>query len=1155
MTCRAFVPSLLLLLLVAGTALAADPVTLTLEDPQMAGMSGFRAMWDQPTVLAADGAMVVKNKQGAESGPTAVWAPSLRKDRPGAIAFDAIHRSLLVRFPEAAERIAGQIDQGFRLTKLELVLPLKHTEHEPPGDLNFADPAGGYSYRLNWGVGALWAKRPPQWHAVAWALRKPWAAGAETGPTYNAYVHGAGYWAKYGAADDRHDRFPARFGPTEVSFKQPAGRMDVTAAVTDAAFGRTLAERLRRLADCGLLVRKWELYDHRYYTGCYEWATGVGGRGIVIDAPKLVATFAPDPKAERVGKLSPAADIAGLAAALRISGEGGKPTAVMPTEQQVLAFAERFKPGRPDWMPQWQWQRVRELMDVPQGGRRLEADDPFWYQYIPPHIRNRMDGKGQLTPVRTYEAWVDEVLARQPRGWYGFEAAQVLLPWHLYREAMVGPMRDHWQLYWTAWLMPERQTSGELFPADPATDKLIHPMYDQLKKGTNTSAKIEGDSYYAATGDWRGNKSFFRGGFCYTMSTMNFNHTAAMGALLGGAIIDSERAMADGRHGVEHWPLRTWSWLDGSTQESIDHYYFAITLSAQKMIADFGPTAFDRLIGRTILLKSVDELASAYHPGLRRFIAGSARTSVNHVLATQDGVYHIVHTLSKRGVLHGLPKEGEALPGGMEAIGREVPPLRVADQTLPAPWGPAWLAEVVDDKPLPFEMTASFTQWGGHKDNPLQRRTYLGRHYGLYSCDNGWGFTPLMAQWRRADRPVEHMTERGTMFIRYGGNDTQLVNMAAGWIRHFGAGAALQHKGKLLLVTSPYAGALSGQKDLTSLQTTLALFNYEQPRPSWRVFVDGEPVEKLPAAAKAGRPIAIHDGVCYLGIVPLPATDLGRDAEAVLKEGVAQEYEKKQYRPALLVEGYNFRRKTPTAGPALDKAFWQKADLAWGGFLVEFADSTEYADFEAFRRHLAGVQVATRWQADANTVHVTCRTGEDLMEVGVRTDYRDGQTTDKLFAYRKVNGKWPYPPKGVWRETPYAVQSSTGRLSKGGATLSCQPGRMAYLQASPAQGLCAGYNPFPDPTEWRLDTPDGVRIEAEGKLGLAHIVWHGKDNRLVVDYALSDAQKADATVARSLRVSGTKAPPEVMLNGEPPGVRPTEVRRGKDRAWRVVLTE
>ena len=60
-----------------------------------------------------------------------------------------------------------------------------------------------------------------------------------------------------------------------------------------------------------------------------------------------------------------------------------------------------------------------------------------------------------------------------------------------------------------------------------------------------------------------------------------------MGALLGGATIGSEHAMADGRHGLEALPLRFWSFLDGTTQEMLDPYYLSITLSAREYVRRF----------------------------------------------------------------------------------------------------------------------------------------------------------------------------------------------------------------------------------------------------------------------------------------------------------------------------------------------------------------------------------------------------------------------------------------------------------------------------------------------------------------------------------------------------------------------------------------
>jgi hypothetical protein len=192
------------------------------------------------------------------------------------------------------------------------------------------------------------------------------------------------------------------------------------------------------------------------------------------------------------------------------------------------------------------------------------------------------------------------------------------------------------------------------------------------------------------------------------MSTENFNHTAAVGALLGGAIIGSTNAVDDGRHGWETYPARLWSWSRGASQEDIDHYYFAITLSAQKVVADFGPTEFDRLISDGILAKSLDELTAAYHPALKRFIAGSSRTSLEYLLAEQDGLQYLLHTLSRVGTLHDVdnPEVKTLIPGLQTAIGQEVPPLRVALQASTNPWAPEWVTNLVDEKPLPYRAVA-----------------------------------------------------------------------------------------------------------------------------------------------------------------------------------------------------------------------------------------------------------------------------------------------------------------------------------------------------------------------------------------------------------------------------------------------------------------
>jgi hypothetical protein len=129
---------------------------------------------------------------------------------------------------------------------------------------------------------------------------------------------------------------------------------------------------------------------------------------------------------------------------------------------------------------------------------------------------------------------------------------------------------------------------------------------------------------------------------------------------------------------------------------------------------------------------------------------------------------------------------------------------------------------------------------------------------------------------------VANIQELGTMNIRCGINDTPLVNAAPGWMEAQGQQAVLQHKNKLITVTSPYN--MSGRKGVMSLQSTIAFYNYQAPKPNWEIYLDGHKIDALPVTCKQGQRITIKDGVTYIGVIPLPATNLGRDTEVVLHQ-------------------------------------------------------------------------------------------------------------------------------------------------------------------------------------------------------------------------------------------------------------------------------
>lgn len=1137
------------------SAFAFQPLSaevLTFDQAEVAGMSGFRAFWDAPVAVSPDGAVkerpkILKTNDDPKDGrfPTAVWTPG---GAPGALAIDALQRSLLVRFPGAAEKIAETMAAGNTIKKVELVLPFRDTELVPPGNTEYAPADGGYYYRTNWGTGELWLKSLPQWHAVAWALRKPWsAADPAQAPTYNAFINGTGFWTKFGAQDEKQDRFPGRFGPAEVSFKNPEGRLDVTSLLTNSEFGATPAERLRVLSDNGFLVKKWETYDHRYFTGVYEWATATGGRAILLNAPKLAVTFEKGKPSEPLGTLPPAADIPALAGKIKGTPEAGKPTALMPTPEEIRKLEARYD-SKPKDMPEWQWTRLKELSTA---GREDKSAEPFYSQFVSNYAKNQISEKvrenGKMVVKApswdtVYASWVDYWLGRQTRGWSGHEAAKTLLHFTGYGDALPAPAQDSIKAYWTGWLMPDRPTSD-----------LVHPMIDQLSgKGSQSKAgpteSYVTDSYHKETGDWRGNKSFYRAGFTETLSTQNFNVSASTGALIGGKVIASEYAMEDGRRGMVNFPLTLYSWTYGSGQEHIDHYYFAITLVGNKMFKDFGPTAFDRLAGESMMVFGMEELTSTYHPGLRRFIAPASRTGLEYLLGTQEGVTHIMHTLSEQGAL--LDEKAEhGTPASMPLYGHDAPPEIIFQQAMISPWAEPWQAAAVDHKPLPFEATSRYLK--------AIRRSYLGENYGLSSSSEGEGRIKAMAQWRREAKPVTRAQDFATMDIRYGFNETMFASSGGGFLAPYGTQAAVQEKNKMLVVTSPNVRdvgglATQGPKDppveLKSLQSAIGIFNYQQPAPTWEIFVNGKKLESLPATAKQGDLITIKDGVSYIGIIPLPATDLGRDAEVVIKgpgpEQFASYNKKLPYRTALSIESFNLKKEA-SIGADFD---WAKANRAFGGFAVEFGDEKDFGSFEKFQAHMKEAKVSTKWDAKTGLVTANFLSGGDDLQVSRETWEDGGAWTDSIATL--VNGK-KLLPDGILRDTPLTTMGKSGRLEKNGAILESEFGLMSFLSTAPEMGITTGLNPLPVPSVWSLQAPSGLRLTADGKVGLTQVVINDKTDEITIKHEFSPVEEASDKLAKNFLLFGAKAEPKIVLNGQT--AQPVKVAIGTETAWAIPL--
>jgi len=445
------------------------------------------------------------------------------------------------------------------------------------------------------------------------------------------------------------------------------------------------------------------------------------------------------------------------------------------------------------------------------------------------------------------------------------------------------------------------------------------------------------------------------------------------------------------------------------------------------------------------------------------------------------------------------------------------------------PYAPVWYQQIIDDKPLPYEVTATFKRWGAHVAQPIQKRTYLGRHFGVYTMNAEEAFIPAIAQWRRQAKTVETSRELGTMLMRMGINQTRFVNDAPGWILSYGNGAILQSGSKFIASYSPWGAGLDARRAIGSLQATLAFYNYELPAPTWELYVDGVRIQALPHACKAGQRIAIRDGVTYIGIVPLSGSDLGRDVDVLLRAGETQEYlGSHRATAALVIDNYIVKRAEPLAADA----DWQAIGRAATGFAVEFADAEEFADFAAFLDHLRQVRVTSVVDSEAGLHSITYVSGEDTLEMGaVTTRPNSDLTLDKSFTHRRVNGADADLAAGVERLSPFSIHATTGALERGGATLAVTPGQHAMLQREPRSGVVLGVHPLAELSAFSLKTPEGVEAMGAGQMGLAFVAIDPVANRVDIEHAFLPEQLGRPEAAEALLLFGLKPGCTVTLNG------------------------
>ena len=1025
----------------------------------------------------------------------------------GELYFDAL-RPLLVRFPGLADRVYAEMEGGYRVESVRLGLRWEKTEG--------ARPQRG---RHGWGAEKAYENNPGKWHAVVWPVRKAWRGAPEKlGPTFNSSIRETVFWHRGGARDEERDVGPHRFGPVPLHVDSPEAQIDLTPLVKAEIYGESLPERLRRLDDRGVLLLKDELFDLKYRGGAsYHWQMSTGYMRIWVKKPVLTVVLR---RAEGVapGPLPPPADID------EIAGNPGDRGAERPSiyyPENLPELADKYT-SRPEGLEDWQWEHLQRLRRIglaeargkfPDGMRGVGGDVLSMFQL------------GLLEGGREdYLALIKSLMGLPPRHFAGHPTSGYAVVPAAWGELLPPGAIDHLKLYWKAFTHPEVED-------------------------TKTLPK----------GPWR---NYFRG-YCTTLSTQNFNYNSIAGTLLAGQLLDEPYVLSDARWGIENLMLRTYGVYDGSFQEMGETYYLAITLGGASIVHKWAERPQDRLMGKIARDRLMEPLISAYHPGLRRIVFPQGRGAIPKQLLFQDGPYQALHTLSPGGAMLHLEEAEEHVEGGEKGragmhgipiLGSEAPPDRMA---LFQPWGESHLAEMVDEKPLPWQVRARHWARQPQSTTPGWHTTYLSEHYGIASRECG-SVAPVLAHWRRGPEKVDHIHDLSTLMLSAGANGQ--FKRSAGF---FGS---LHHENSVLalrVLRAPGRGWPVRNGEVRSLHSSLALVAFGDTS-GREVWVNDRRVEALSGArkdpggswekrlssagakvsARDGDVIAIRDGVSYVGVVPVSAHTPERKRQAQ----ISFEY------PVLLIHSYVY-----DAEEAMDAdAFYGREEVPTSGFAIRMGDASQDGSFAEFRREMMDSRPRTEWDGERRILRVAWEAGDDSLEMGFRPRVHKYATPHAMGpkpAYRRINGQWPPIPEDVHRDTPWSVQGYGGRIEKGGAAVEAEVGRRIYLQADPRQGIYTGYNVLPDGTLWRMIVPGGIEVAADGRIGVARVQVRAAANRVQVETAPGERLARREDRARSLLVFGMDGEPEVTLNGAPLENGPTTVIVEGRRAHVVPLEE
>ena len=484
-----------------------------------------------------------------------------------------------------------------------------------------------------------------------------------------------------------------------------------------------------------------------------------------------------------------------------------------------------------------------------------------------------------------------------------------------------------------------------------------------------------------------------------------------LNSCLGGELLEDREIAQRGYRKLEAWMHFTNA--SGHPFEFNSPTYMSVNLRALKHLADHVDDDATRQRARAMSARLGLSVALHIHPSTGRWAAPHGRA------------YH---------------------PSVICETPPEINLLRqwIADGTVPA-----WIADVLDAKALPYQLVETV-----NRERGIVLTSYFTDAYALGSTSGVQNpqADVCMVHYHRpgADKP-------GVLYTRYVLDDKWFGDSYHATDRtktrnlpDEGSFLGAQVRNRVLGIYSP----LSFQ----SGKSAKANFIWTQSAHIDEIWIDDQRVDSLPADVPPGATVVVASGDALMAVRPLTVTKLSRQTPMRLLEKEGD----------LVFEIYNYQ------GP--EKRFWELRTPGFFyqghpicAFFLETATRADYADGRAFAQAVA----SGHFEETLDLAYTNATDGErHYTAVYERGGERLGITVDvmqwRLLRRWTQDNELHFP----MLDTESAKQNPTGRVAVDDAILTCRP-EPAWLWASPSTSKwVAGYLGV-QPSDITLHTPQG----------------------------------------------------------------------------------